>query len=111
MLHFVNDLYGTGWGIPLFWPLSKRKYKFFGSKLNQSRNMLCENNEYKTLGPLEQSHHAIVSWSEEELPLYIQRFGFDDWIDRVYLTVNWISITEYSLFITSVILLSVTLLY
>ena len=111
MLHFVNDLYGTGWGIPLFWPFSKRKYKFFGSKVNQPKAMLQESGVNVTVDPIEQKQHFIASWSEEEQPLYIKRFGYDDWIDRVYLTVNWISITEYTLFGLSLILLVVTLLY
>ncbi len=111
MLHFVNDLYGTGWGIPIFWPLSKRKYKFFGSKVNQSEIMLRENGIYDTLEPVEQRQHFLASWSEEEQPAYIKRFGYDDWIDRVYLTLNWISITEYMLFALSLILLLVTLIY
>lgn len=110
-LHFVNDLYGTGWGIALFWPLSKRKYKFFGSKVNQPKAMLQESGAYITSQLSEQKQHFLASWSQEEQSEYIKRFGYDDWIDRVYLTVNWISITEYMLFILSLILLVVTLVY
>ncbi len=111
MLHFVNDLYGTGWGIPLFWPVTKRKYKFFGSRVNQLKSMLPADDGEGSLIASEQQPHFIASWSEEEMPYYIKRFGVDDWIDKVYLTVNWISITEYSLFILSIILVVITLLY
>ena len=111
LLHFVNDLYGTGWGIALFWPFSRRKYKFFGSKVNQSKTMLHESGESSMLKKQDQKQQLIASWSEEELPAYIERFGFDDWIDKIYLTYNWISVTEYALFAVSLILLIFTLLY
>ena len=111
MFHFINDLYGTGWGIPLFWPFSKRKYKFFGSRANQPEALLVTHSEYSMLEEAEQKQRLVVSWSEDELPMHIKRFGFDDWIDKVYLTVNWISIVEYSLFFMAVVLLIMTLLY
>ncbi len=111
MLHFVNDVYGTGWGIKLLWPISKRKYKFFGSRINQPQKMLKEKGAFKAVEPAEQKIHFLASWSEQEQPEYIKRFGYDDWIDRVYMTVNWISITEYCLFGLSLILLMLTLIY
>ena len=104
-------MYGTGWGIPLFWPFSKRKYKFFGSRANQPEALLVTHSEYSMLEEAEQKQRLVVSWSEDELPMHIKRFGFDDWIDKVYLTVNWISIVEYSLFFMAVVLLIMTLLY
>ena len=27
ILHFINDFYGTGWGIKVLWPFSGRNYK------------------------------------------------------------------------------------
>ena len=73
--------------------------------------MLQESGADITLQPSEQKQHFLASWSQEEQPEYIKRFGYDDWIDRVYLTINWISITEYTLFVLSFILLIVTLVY
>ena len=37
MLHLVNDLYGTGWGLKLFWPLSNRQYKLLGRRVNMAK--------------------------------------------------------------------------
>jgi len=52
----------------------------------------------------------LVSWSPQELPVYIKRWGIDNWIPKYYLHVNAISLVEYALFVLAVFLLVRTLL-
>lgn len=82
-----------------------------GSRVNQPVP-LDNNDGGKTITMSDdQKEYLVVSWSEDELPEYIKRFGFDTWIDDIYLTVNWISVTEYSLFAIALVLIIFTLLY
>ncbi len=104
MLHFINDLYGTGWGIPLLWPFSKKRYKLLGRRANRLKSVLVEDGDWQKLSSDERRLRGIVSWSQEELQYYITRWGMDNWIERIYLKLNWISVIEYSLFIFSCVL-------
>lgn len=109
-LHLINDLYGTGWGLALFYPFSKRHYKFFARRVNQSPNHLHESRLWDALPPTEKRLYVMVSWSAKEMSDYIKRYGFDNWIDRCYLTINPISVLEYSLFFIALVLMTRTLL-
>lgn len=109
VLHFINDLYGTGWGIQLLWPLSKTRYKVLSRRVNWAKKQLVETGVWDELDPDEKRLRLIVAWKEEELPEYIQKWGVDDWIDLVYCHLNWISFIEYSLFILAMILLFINL--
>lgn len=80
MLHFINDTWGTGWGIKWLWPFTDKKYKF---------SWFDANRQIKT-----------DLTSTTILPV-----ASNEWIDRVYLTINPISIAEYALFAVSVMLL------
>lgn len=93
-LHFVNDLYGTGWGIALFWPFTKDRFKVFVDK----------NNNFSW-------HSGIRRIPHENLQTEIIKYGKEDWVDDVYLTINSISVVEYGLFTFAMILLVLTLLY
>lgn len=104
-LHFVNDFYGTGWGIKLLWPISNTQFKLLGRRANKLRYLLEQEGSWKTLPVPEKRLRLIVSWSADELPRYIERWGVDDWVDKWYLHLNWVSVTEYSLFLFSCILL------
>ncbi len=104
MLHFVNDLYGTGWGIPLLWPLTNRRYKLLGRRANLLKQILQEKGLWDTLPQDERRLRLIVTWSHDELGEYIQNYGIDDWIDRYYLRINWISGIEYTLFLVAIAL-------
>jgi hypothetical protein len=84
-LHLLNDLYGTGWGLQLLWPLSTRHYKFFGRRANRLRSMLADGGYLKELPVEETRLRFLVSWSKAELNNYITRFGVDDWIIYWYL--------------------------
>lgn len=98
ILHLLNDLYGTGWGIPALWPISSRRYKLFGRRVNRLYAHLIESGEWQKLPEKERKLRFVVSWSPEELPEYITRWGQDDWISLWYLRCNWISVIEYLLF-------------
>ena len=111
MLHFVNDLYGTGWGIKLFWPISNRNYKFFSRRTNQLQHMLKDANVWNELPAEERQLRFLLSWSKQELPRYMQQWGFEDWIPTIYYRLNWISVIEYNLFLFACLLLLCTLLY
>ncbi len=105
ILHLLNDLYGTGWGIPVLWPFSKRRYKILGRRANRLRSILVKDDDWKKLSDSERRLRILVSWDDEEIVDYIARWGMDDWINRWYLRINWISIIEYLLFAGACVLL------
>jgi LexA-binding, inner membrane-associated putative hydrolase len=104
-LHFINDLYGTGWGIPIFWPLSKSRFKFFGRRANLQKSILIEKGLWSGLSEEERKLRLVVSWSSAELGEYITRYGIEDWVEKYYLRFNWVSLTEYFLFVLALFLL------
>lgn len=110
-LHFINDLYGTGWGIPLLWPLTNRRYKLLGRRANCMKYVMVEKGDWDRLSHDERRLRFIVSWSKEELTPYIKRWGLEDWIEPSYLRLNWVSGIEYGLFLFALILLATTLVY
>jgi hypothetical protein len=99
MLHFVNDLYGTGWGIPLFWPITNSRFKLLGRRANLLKSVLVDKGLWESLPHEERRLRLMVIWSHDELSEYIKKYGIDDWIERYYLRLNWISGIEYFLFI------------
>lgn len=104
VLHFINDLYGTGWGIKILWPYSKNNYKLLGRRVNLLKQLIDEKDIWNTLPQSERKLRLIVSWRPTELPTYITQYGFDDWIEKIYLRVNWISVIEYALFAIALVL-------
>jgi len=108
VLHLVNDLYGTGWGLPLFWPFSARHYKVLGRRANRLYRILQKEGDWDRLPEPEKRLRLVVSWDESEFSSYINRWGVDDWIDLWYLRLNWISVVEYALFICACVLLLAT---
>lgn len=108
-LHFINDLYGTGWGIALLWPLSNTRFKLLSRRVNWAKKQLKATGAWNEVLPEEKRLRLIVSWKEEELLSYIEKWGVDDWIDLVYCHRNWISATEYFLFSLAVFLLLLNL--
>jgi hypothetical protein len=108
-LHLINDLYGTGWGIKLFWPLSKKNYKLLGRRVNRLEYILKSDGDWEQQPESERKLRWLVSWSPEELPGYMTRWGIDDWIPKYYGTLNSISAVEYSLFLLAIILTGLAL--
>lgn len=80
-LHFVHDSMGTGFGITWLWPVSTRSYKFFATR----------ENKYTFRSP-------IISWSKEELPEVIRKYGVKEWIPLLYFRLTWVSGVEYAIF-------------
>ena len=74
VLHFINDLYGTGWGIPLLWPVTDRRYKLLGRRVNRMKYILVEDGDWEKLPSSERKLRLIVSWKADELTSYIQKF-------------------------------------
>ncbi|MFT5832096.1 MAG: hypothetical protein ACI9SY_000478 [Candidatus Paceibacteria bacterium] len=110
VLHLTNDLYGTGWGIKLFWPLSKRNYKVLGRRVNRLKYLLEQDGDWDKQTSEERRLKWLVSWSPEELPQYMTRWGIDNWIPKYYFHFNSISLVEYGLFIIAVVLMLLALL-
>ncbi len=62
LLHFINDLYGTGWGIPLFWPITKKRYKLLGRRANRMKALLIEDGSWDRISSDERKLRLLVSW-------------------------------------------------
>ncbi len=105
MLHFVNDLYGTGWGVPILWPFKSCRYKFFGRRAALSKKLLIEKGYWNDLSDEERKLRFVVSWNIDELPEFIRRYRIENWIDIFYLHFSRVSLIEYLIFITAIILL------
>lgn len=85
-LHFLHDTVGTGWGMPWLWPLTKRRFKFFATKENTL-----------TL------RSPFVSWSYEELPAFIVKYGRSNWKEHCYGSWTGIAIAECTLVFCAVL--------
>jgi len=105
VLHFVNDLYGTGWGVAILWPFSKDRFKLFSRRSAQPKNLLVKNGFWDNLSDEERKFRFVVRWKNSELPQYIKKYGIDDWIPEFYLKANPVCVTEYIIFILSLFVL------
>ena len=111
LLHFVNDVYGTGWGVALLWPLTNTKFKFMSRRVNRLKSFLREDGDWVSISNNERRWRPVVAWREEELPSYIKRWGVENWIDRCYCRLTWISGVEYALFAVSLMILIYILIF
>ena len=96
ILHFVNDLYGTGWGIPLFWPLTKDRFKLFTDENNNS-----------SLRKEDWIRRIKVTKLHDE----IAEHGNETWVDDFYYKLNPIMAIEYGLFAFALLLVGLKLFY
>lgn len=87
-LHFVHDSIGIGWGIQWLYPFSKTFYKFFSDEKNKL------------------SKRFMISWTPEQQKIAVEQYGRNDWLKHYYLKPTVISITEYSIFIISLMALA-----
>lgn len=110
-LHFINDFYGTGWGVPILWPFSTARFKFLGRRVNRPKSILVASGDWDQLPRDERRLRLIVRWAKPELPSYISRWGMEYWVMPYYLRLNWVSGVEYALFGVSMLLLLFTLIY
>jgi hypothetical protein len=91
--HFLNDSWGTGWGIEWLWPFSTRSYKFF------SRNDVDADVTLQSL---------LTSWDPEAKNSTAKKYGNRNWLEHHYGHITLISGIEYGTFI---IALFVVLVY
>ena len=91
MMHFINDSWGTEWGVEWLWPFNGRSYKFF------SRNNVDAD---VTLQPL------VTSWGSEEKNETAQRLGNRSWLQHLYGQITIISGIEYGTFVVALITLA-----
>ena len=111
MLHLVNDLYGTGWGLPLLYPFCTDHFKFFTRKVNLWPRLLRERNLFEGVTHEDIRVRFLVLWKQDELQALIQRYGIDKWIEVCYLRLTVVAIVEYSLFVLASALAVYSLLY
>lgn len=71
LTHPFLDLFGIGWGVKLFYPLSKKTYKMF----------------YKG--------QFLIVWDQKEVNAEVEKFGDDNWIKNTYFKPNIIGISEW----------------
>ncbi len=93
LTHFLNDSWGTGWGIEWLWPFSDKSFKFF------SRNNADADVTLKQL---------VTSWDPKEKNETAQRLGNRNWLECYYGRITMISGIEYGTFVVALI---VTVLY
>lgn len=110
VLHFMNDLYGTGWGIQIFWPFSRRRFKVLGRRVNQPKYILIENGLWDELPHSERRLRFFVTWSVDEISHYFCTYGMDNWVDTYYARGSVVAYIEYVLFTTAVVLALHTML-
>ena len=75
--HFIHDVIGTGWGLKLLWPFSKKNFKMFSDPIN---------------GKL--STNFIVSWNPRELKISVERYGDKHWFKNLYLNFSNVFLLE-----------------
>lgn len=95
LAHFLNDSWGTGWGIEWLWPLSHRTYKFF------SRSDRADDVTLKQL---------LVSWDTEGREYAAKYLAKRNWLDDIYGRMTLISSIEYGAFVLSLVVLAIYLL-
>lgn len=86
--HFIHDTFVMGWGVKWLYPFSKYNYMFFflwDKDIPEKR--------------------FFKKATDAEIKKFEEKFGDKNWIRNYYLTINRISITEYSILILSLILL------
>lgn len=86
--HFLNDSWGTGWGIPWLWPFSKRSYKFF------SRNNVDADVTLQSL---------VTSWDPQTKNSVAKDIGNRNWLADIYGRFHIISAIEYGTFVVALI--------
>ena len=81
LTHPFLDLSGIGWGVKLFYPLSKKTYKMF------------------------YNGRILTVWNQEEVDAEAGKFGDDDWVKNIYFKPNivgaskWLSLAGFLLLV------------
>ena len=69
--HLILDLFGIGWGVKLFYPISNKTFKLF----------------YRG--------RILRVWNQEEVDTEVRKFGDDDWVRNILFRFNLIGICEW----------------
>lgn len=94
ILHFIHDSIGIGWGVQWLYPFTKKYYSFF------YHYEIFRNNLPKKI---------IYSWTNEEINNLSEIYEDKDWVKNIYYKWHPYAITEFAVFIVSVICLYITL--
>lgn len=81
LTHPLLDSFGLGWGVKLFYPFNKITYKLF----------------YKG--------KIINRFTQEKIDLEAEKYGMDDWIGKIYFTLNFCGMAEWLCFLVFLILI------
>lgn len=90
LAHFINDSWGTGWGVQWLWPLSHKSYKLL-SRHEKDADI--------------STTHVVVSWDTSEKKEVMETQGNPNWLHDIYLRPTIISIVEYGTFVLSLLVL------
>jgi hypothetical protein len=85
--HFINDLFGTGFGVKLLWPFSSNNYKFFTQPTRADLSL----------------SNAYVRYKADELINLIKTHGDPDWIRNYYLRISPLTLVEYGIFAVGIL--------
>lgn len=83
LFHFVNDSFGTGWGIQVLWPFTRTSYKLFSGKFKDAHVT---------------TQSSLVAYTPEEKHVAIQNHGNPNWIDDIYVHPKTTAKIEYAVF-------------
>lgn len=71
LTHPLLDLFGIGWGVKLFYPLSQKTYKMF----------------YRG--------QILTTWKQDEVDAEAEQFGDNDWVKNIYFQPNLVGASEW----------------
>jgi hypothetical protein len=91
LLHFLHDSVLTGWGVPWLAPFSKTRFKFFVDETNKESWA---------------REDWMRRWTPQKLTRMIIAYGDEYWIEHLYLRPTVVSVTEYTIFLASLGLLT-----
>jgi hypothetical protein len=94
LAHFMNDSWGTGWGVVWLWPFSNRSYKLFSHKNADADTSMTS---------------LIASWDPVAKNEAAKRLGNRNWLEDIYGRITIISAIEYGTFLIALLALVVYL--
>ncbi len=83
--HLFHDTVVLGWGIKWLWPFSQRSFRFFPDRDGKITNKF------------------FITWLPKDEERMMAEYGSPNWVKDFYLTINPISIVEYSVFIVALV--------
>lgn len=83
LLHFINDSFGTGWGIQYFWPFTRVSYRLSAKQTNVA---------------VDKDHPLVDAYTPEEKHVAIKSYGNPNWINDMYVHPSTTAKIEYAVF-------------